>query len=214
MSHLSLDTLARLVDEPATPEEAAHLACCAACRDELEAMRDDVAALRELPALEPPPADAWPALAARLREEGLIGGDVVPRTARVGPWLRAAAGIAIFLLGTVTGALVARRDAPLPHIARPESVPAMTEDPAAALAAAERAYLDALERYVAIEGPRHATADPAARLVALERLVRSTRDALETAPADPFLNGYHLAAVAQRDAALRQITLSSGGLWY
>lgn len=212
MSHLSLETLARLVDEPATPEEAAHLANCAACRDELDAMRDDVAALRELPALEPPPADAWSALAARLREEGLIGRDGTPRPARAGVWLRAAAGIALFLLGSVTGALVARQGAPVPHIARPG--PAVTEDPAAALAAAERAYLDALERYVTLEGPRHATTDPAARLVALERLVRTTRDALETAPADPILNGYHLAAVAQRDAALRQITLTSGGLWY
>ena len=47
--------------------------------------------------------------------------------------------------------------------------------------------------------------DPVNRLAALEGIVLTTRAALNEAPADPVINGYHLTALEQRDAILRQI---------
>ena len=104
MMHLTLETLARLVDEEATPAEAEHLRRCVSCREELETLRDEVAALAELPRLVPPPPSAWPALEKRLRAEGLIApapeAGRVPEAARPSPWggarlLRLAAAIAL-----------------------------------------------------------------------------------------------------------------------
>ena len=43
------------------------------------------------------------------------------------------------------------------------------------------------------------------RLAALEGIVLMTGAALSEAPADPVINGYHLTALEQRDALLRQI---------
>ena len=43
------------------------------------------------------------------------------------------------------------------------------------------------------------------RLAALEGIVLTTRAALNEAPADPVINGYHLTALEQRDALLREL---------
>lgn len=84
---------------------------------------------------------------------------------------------------------------------------------ARALEEAEVAYRAALARYA-----EFATDDPTtnrlARLAALENIVITTRDALTAAPADPLINGYHMAALAQRDATVRQIALSDNDRWY
>jgi hypothetical protein len=82
----------------------------------------------------------------------------------------------------------------------------------ARLREAERAYLSALGRYSDLSGRTDAS-DPLARLAALESIVATTRAALGQAPADPVLNGYHLTAVAQRDAMLRQLA-ASADTWY
>jgi len=42
-------------------------------------------------------------------------------------------------------------------------------------------------------------------MAALERMISATRDALERNPGDPVINGYHLAAVRERDALRRQL---------
>ena len=107
MQHLSPETLARLVDEPPLSEEAAHLRSCLACRRELDAFRTQTASLASLaaPAL---PAGAWAELEARLLEEGLIRAPAPAAPPRVVPrWrvpLRAAAAVALFVLGGATGA--------------------------------------------------------------------------------------------------------------
>jgi uncharacterized membrane protein len=72
------------------------------------------------------------------------------------------------------------------------------------LAEAEGAYLAALQRYAAIADPASG-ADPVTRMAALERMIATTRDALERTPGDPVINGYHLAAVRERDALSRQL---------
>lgn len=82
-----------------------------------------------------------------------------------------------------------------------------------AVHAAERRYLQAYARYSELTSTQGAE-DPVARVAALESIVLTTRQALDRAPADPVINGYHLTAVAQRDAALRQIALRSNGPWF
>ncbi len=42
-------------------------------------------------------------------------------------------------------------------------------------------------------------------MTALERMIATTREALERTPGDPVINGYHLAAVRERDALSRQL---------
>lgn len=249
MSHLNLETLARLIDDAPDPTEAGHLDICEQCRTELEALRADAAALLALPDPDPPIA-AWLALEQRLRREGLMRRRT-PSTAL----LRMAAVLAIFLTGSVVGALLMTRQsvryaatsprevaapiqrvadnppvfdtesaavAPLPSAVmtttpatpprtnvRPAATP---EEAVARLRDAERTYLSALSRYADLSG-RTAAPDPLARLAALESIVATTRAALGQAPADPVLNGYHLTAVAQRDAMLRQLA-ASADTWY
>jgi hypothetical protein len=248
MSHLTLETLARLIDDAPDPTENGHLDICAQCREELEAMRADVALLHRLPDAEPSPAQ-WIRLEQRLQREGLM---------RQQRWqwqpaaLRMAAAIVIFVLGGVSAALVMRpldrqeltaiqapvqnvteRPATLPNpdvtlantpssvaaaptiAALPPAIrPARTAEEAAdRLRAAESDYLTALTRFAELSG-RGAEGDPVARLAALESIVATTRAALGRAPADPVINGYHLTAVAQRDAMLRQANTTQQQTWY
>ncbi len=229
MSHLSLESLARLVDEPPGPAEAEHLRACAPCRAELEALREQAAALAALP--DPaPPSEGWERLAARLDAERAP----TPRPwAARHPWvIRAAASIGIFLLGGVAGAAAVRAGVAPAGAAR--SAAAVTADPGDAGAAvapadaagrgtpqdAERAvrlaesrYMRALSRYAEV-APPPAGGDPVARVAALESIVLTTRAALNQAPADPVINGYHLTAIAQRDATLKQIARAGGDTWY
>ena len=244
MSHLTLETLARLIDEAPDPTEAGHLDICEQCRDELEAMRADAAALQLLP--DPKPSDAqWLRLEQRLQHEGLMRGR--------SQWhfgvLRAAAAVIIFVLGGVSATLLIRQSRNMSVAANEMRTPVVTQQPLAVinpaapravtvdasapapaatpvtrepartaeeavtrLRTAENDYLAALTRYTELAG-RVDEGDPLARLAALESIVATTRAALGRAPADPVINGYHLTAVAQRDAVLRQLN-ASGQTWY
>lgn len=243
MSHLTIETLARLVDESPDPTENGHLDICEECRSELEYLRADAAALKTLPDPQPPIA-AWSALEQQLAREGLLR-----RTGWTTHAMRIAAVLAVFILGTVMGAMFMRPGvAPLattppgpaltipaaaisPPVIRdtPRSAAVMTaapvagprvaarpaataEEAVARLRDAENAYLNALGRVSDFNG-RAETTDPVTRLAALESIVATTRAALGQAPADPVINGYHLTAVAQRDATLRQLA-ASGQNWY
>lgn len=208
MSHLTPETLARLLDESPDPTEAGHLDICEHCRTELEAMRADASALHALQDPQPPIA-AWVALEQRLAREGLLR-----RTSWTTQALRAAAVFAIFVLGSIVGGLVMRQQSV--QVAQTEQTatrPAATaEEAVARLRQAERVYLAALGRFSDFSSRADAT-DAVARLAALESIVATTRAALGQAPADPVINGYHLTAVAQRDATLRQLA-ASGQTWY
>jgi hypothetical protein len=106
--------------------------------------------------------------------------------------------------------------APAPRPAERRAPPPPTPEGRAAareLAEAEAAYVAALRRYAEIADPASG-ADPQTRLAALETLVESTGRALERAPGDPVLNGYHLAVVDERDALRRQIDRAQGSAWY
>lgn len=104
MRHLTLEALARLVDEAPQSQEQAHLAACGGCREELEALRAQTEALRMLPSVLPPP-DSWPALSRRMRAEGIIrGGGRPAMTRRPAPALtRIAAALTLFAAGAAAG---------------------------------------------------------------------------------------------------------------
>lgn len=291
MSHLSLEDLARLVDEAPDPDEAAHLAACADCRLELEALQEQTRWLRELPP-PVPRADGWGALEARLRSEGLIRDARPVRRPVSYALLRMAAALAIFLAGMATGAAIrdnetvatqqpreadwpvvpavpvrsdptpvpdsapvpepepapppartpaptpappavpvptrpappvlagetdldrtpraaAERRAEPPGLWTPARPPATPDEAVAAVRRAEAEYRAAIRRYAELVAAREQVFNPVERLAALESIVLTTREALQRAPADPVINGYHLAALAQRDALLRRLGPSS-----
>jgi hypothetical protein len=261
MSHLTIETIARLVDETPDADEAAHLAACDACRAELDALRDDVRALATLPDMTPAP-DAWDALAQRLAAEGIT------RTGRAAslwfrPLLQAAAAAVVFLGGLTAGRVIASssgtsdegvsqgsiaaedaasqqrtdfsdavpvttaapRAAGGAAVGNPSVTFASSEEPAryasprtadeaaALLRQTEELYLSALTRYAEFATQPDA-GDPVARLAALQSIVMTTQAALSQAPTDPIINGYHLTALAQRDATLRQVAAATNDRWY
>lgn len=286
MQHLNYEELARLVDEPPLPHEAAHVRDCLVCRRELDELREQTAALGAMTLADPePPADAWTRLEAALLAEGLMktapAGAAAPRGwsawTEGRPMLRIAAALALFLVGGATGAALwsnrpgassqlaagtepvqgspvivhpaggapvlasGPRDgftAPEPGFTAPVGVTPMPNGAGARLAStadprprrpeppvspavrqaqrelveAENAYLAALQRYAAIADPASG-ADPATRMAALERMISTTRDALERTPGDPVINAYHLAAVRERDRLSRQLS-AAGQDWF
>lgn len=216
MEHLNLDTLSRLVEENADRDEAAHLATCDSCRAELNALRAQTEALRHLPDLRPPLGD-WEVLQARLVSEGLVKHPTgLAGVLAVTPgWMRAAAGVMLFLGGTSVGVLLAN-NGPAPF-GRPTSIGSADtyEEAAELVRVAEQQYVDALlqARELAVaEGSAVDFADPASRYAALDYLVAAGQAAVRQAPADPFLNGLLASTMAERQAALRRI--SSGGDWF
>lgn len=290
MSHLTLEDLARIVDDGASDYEAGHLTACRACRTVLEEMREDVQALGMLPDMAVTP-DAWPALEQRLTQEGLIRTRTRTLTT---PWyMHAAAAVVLFVAGSMAGRLSvgspvgplagdavtagvmaepvqtgqpaggpdARGSATLAatpdggdtahagdpgqafDAARPASPragdelqrgpaqadngrqrpvtfassrpaqPRSVEEATDLLRRTEEEYLAALTRYAEL-ATQSGAGDPIARLAALQSIVLTTQAALSQAPTDPVINGYHLNALAQRDAALRQVAATSNDRWY
>lgn len=219
MSHLTLEALARLLDEAPTRDEREHLEGCAACRAELQALEEERAELASLPALEPS-ADAWPELEVRLRDEGLIRHE--DRWSLSPGWMRAAAAALLFFVGGASGFAMRGMDgagtgpvtggagnARLVADRAPQSV----EDAERAVQRAQEAYLAALSDYAELTN-EPTVGDPAARLAALDNIVLTTQAALDEAPADPVLNGYLFTALAQRDAMTRELARGRNDPWF
>lgn len=223
MRHLTLETLARLVDDAPEAHEETHLGACEACRDELEALRAQSAALRTLPNVMPPP-DAWPALRRRLRAEGVIRGGA----RRLGPAATPiAAALALFLAGgavgygvrgpveaPAAGVVADAADGPAgsPLADGQSSIDEGRAEGAAPSGAeltedverTEEMFAAALDRFMRASGTE--APDPAARLAALDNIVLTTAEALNESPSDPVISSYHLTAVAQRRELIRQLT--------
>jgi hypothetical protein len=200
MQHLNPETLARLVDERPSAGELEHLARCSVCAAELQAMREQTLCLASLLQLTPP-ATIWNGVARQLAVEGLIGFRPAPGYT---PLLRAAAAIAIFIAGSLIGTFLISpqlRGGAGDSFALSSS-PA--SDAATALQLAEDNYLEAVTRFAEATDVGEGM-DPINRLAALEGIVLTTGAALREAPADPVINNYHLTALGQREALLRQI---------
>jgi hypothetical protein len=101
-----------------------------------------------------------------------------------------------------------------PRRTAPRRATAAEADQAAReLAQAQATYMAALQRLAAIADPASGNA-PETRMAALERLVQLTAAALERVPGDPVINGYHLAAVAERDALRREMDKDAQTNWF
>lgn len=218
MSHLDPETLARIVDEPASAPEAEHLGACGTCRDQLAALREQKAALRALPARHAPAA-VWRGVAARLELEGRpvpvpLAGE--RRRSKAAVRLLAAAALgAVFLAGALAGAAI-DRDAT--DVAATDEPPARTEaarelDPEETLHEAEVVYAAALARYMAEHPEPGAGVDPMRRLAALESIILTAGAALDERP-DPVIAGYYRTALAQREALLSQVALADEEAWF
>jgi hypothetical protein len=241
MSHLSLETIARIVDEGPSAEEKSHLERCRICTAELEGMREDVQSLHMMPDISPAP-EAWGALERRLTDEGLI--KARSRFAMsFTPLMQMAAAVTLLVGGAIAGRMTApvqtqyvaqEQPRTQPQSLRTGEVPQTVETPPVTLASnalrsnaqprsadeaaqmlreMEELYLNALTRYAEYTSASQ-TGDPVARLAALQSIVNTTQAALSAAPADPVINGYHLTALAQRDVTLRQVAAATGERWY
>ncbi|MDH3270447.1 MAG: hypothetical protein OEN56_03900 [Gemmatimonadota bacterium] len=213
MEHLSLEALARLVDERPTAEEAGHVATCDACSSELEELRAQTRALGSLPEILPPKGD-WFAIEARLRSEGLVRDPGLFRAlglARTPTWMKAAAAVLLFLGGTGTGVAMANSGAlgPVGPFYGADRI-ASVQEAANAVRSAEENYVSAVSRYrelLAQDGGEDlGGGDPISRVAALEHLVAVSQAAVRQAPGDLFLNGFLASALAERDAALRLVS--------
>ncbi|MEX1257159.1 MAG: hypothetical protein WEG36_06030 [Gemmatimonadota bacterium] len=227
MTHLTTETLARLVDEAPSFEEAGHLESCATCTAELEALRAQTEALLGLPSLSPP-GGSWSALEEKLCEEGLMRRDAryAPRPAL--PWMRMAAALVLFLGGAGLGAAAAswRGGTGNAETAVPtavsldqltlEELDQLTLEEAEAFVSRAQArqvaallvYADVLGR----TGGTEAYVDPFTRLVLLDIIAAAAEAAIHEAPADPFLNGVFVNTVAERQLALDGLSLAAADL--
>ena len=211
MEHLTPETLARLVDESPAAGEAAHLADCARCTEELESFRRQTLALGSLPEILPPKGD-WQVLEAQLRSEGLVRDPGLFRRLGVADtpaWMKAAAAAVLFLSGAGTGAALTAQGGENAEAAA--LLTADVETAASAVRSAEEQYVTAVSRYrelLAEQGGDASAADPLSRFAALEHLVMVSQAAVRQAPGDPFLNGFLASALAERDAAARMVSAS------
>jgi hypothetical protein len=269
MSHLSAETIARLVDDEHSAAEAAHLESCVECRTQLAAMTEDVHALSLLPDMAAAP-DQWDALERRLADEGLIRSRPHYAAGRGMRMMQIAAAAVLVLGGTIAGRLTAPANVRI--VAAPPSTPAGDAEPpvnrepanrspadatpptsfagesptapsfidtpvsrspvtlagnggygrtapasmdeaAQLLREMEARYLDALTAYAELALDAEA-GDLVARLATLQSIILTTQAALNETPTDPVINGYHLTALAQRDATLRQVAAASSERWY
>jgi len=213
MEHLTVETLARLVDDEPTSAEREHLAACEVCSGELAAMHDQTEALATLPEIMPPKGD-WKVVEARLRSDGLVRDPTALSKlglARTPSWMPAAAAVVLFFGGVATGAGVMSKNSE-----EPVAAVASVEDAASEVREAEQRYVSAVSNYreiLSAQGVDDASADPYSRYAALEHLVSVSQAAVRSAPGDPFLNGFLASALAERDAAARQVSLTDDN-WF
>ena len=213
MERLNLEQLARLVDEPPTSAEGAVLDGDPPLRRELEALRSQTEALRNLPAMLPPPG-GWNELEKKLLAAGLIRGrHGEPPVWR--KWLQAAAALVIFTGGTAFGWLTGSTTG------SPGSVAALTSGPAsyASLEEAEaelkeagrqwQETFNAYQRLVSAQGQDRASRDPLVQLAALETVMAATRAAVEEFPEDQFFNGVFVRTLAEHTRTRRKVALDS-----
>jgi hypothetical protein len=92
--------------------------------------------------------------------------------------------------------------------------PASTlEEAAEYVRRAERQYIDAMVQWRQLtdaQGDPLYVGDPAARLAALQGIVAAGHAAVQQAPADPFMNGVLVSALAEREAIIRNASLAPG----
>lgn len=219
MERLKLEDLARLVDEQPTPQEQAVLDGDPVLRRELESLKAQARALRNLPAILPPPG-GWHELEQELVTTGLIRGHV-PGAGIWRKWMQIAAAFVLFIGGTAFGWVTAAApgfdgNVPEQASASPDAptpaTPISLDDARTAVEEAERELRRALrqhqELFHAVNGQQQRR-DPVARLAGLEALVAAGEVAVQESPDDEFFNVLYVNALMERQQALNQISLEA-----
>lgn len=235
MERLTLEQLARLVDEQPTPEERKALDRDPEARRQLKALKAQTAALKDLPAVLPPPP-GWDQLRARLVTAGLIRRRS-RRFAMSRKWAQAAAALVLFAGGTGVGAalgpgLGSRFGGPsggqgsaspetagaaaLPTTAATTTAPsfATVEEARTAVESAEEQWseaFDAYQRLLRSQGLLPAAPDPASRAQFMELIRSASQTALQESPGDPFLNTVYVSATREQENLLR---MASQDFWH
>ncbi len=87
-------------------------------------------------------------------------------------------------------------------------------DAVAAVNVAEQQYMLALLQYrqlLDFQGQPTNLGDPTSRLAAIEAILAAGRAAIQQAPADPYVNGVLISALAEREAFLRTASSTRAG---
>jgi hypothetical protein len=218
MSHLPIERLAALADEPPSQTEAAHLAACAECARERAMFRSLADLANGESARIGQPLTTWESIKPVLIADGVIdtGRGLPFRAQRVRrPWLQVAAAVLLIAGGLMAGRYSAggsvfpgdvapQQTASLDSVPRFESV----DDARVAQAQAQAIYQTATAFLAAQDTSANAVDSPSsmrARLAALDRAREVMGEALNDAPYDPVINGYYLNTLGQREATIRQL---------
>ena len=175
----------------------AHLATCARCRAEADAIRSIVGDARALPRAVLPERELWPGIEASLIH-GAVG---LERSRAMGPqrgWLRVAAAIGLILFGAGLATLWQRSTAPSPFAAE------QARYTAASTALAEKLAAD----------PGQLTPSTRAvverNLAIIDLAIREAETALAADPGNTPLEQMLVARYEQRLALLRRATSARG----
>ena len=218
MSHLPIERLAALADEPPSQTEAAHLAACAECARERAMFRSLAHLASGESARIGQPLTKWESIKPVLVADGVIdtGRGLPFRAQRVRrPWLQAAAAV-LLIAGGMMGGRYSAGGSVFPGEVLPQrtasidSVPSFksVDDARVAQAQAQSIYQTATAFLAAQDTSANAVDSPSAmraRLAALDRARDVMGEALNDAPYDPVINGYYLNTLGQREATIRQL---------
>jgi len=234
MSHLSIERLAALADEPPTADEQTHLSQCDLCATEVKAHRSLLAmAGGEREAMQLP-LTRWDVLSERLRAEGLLAGsgkrEAPPHALHASGFplpasrvplqvaaalLLVAGGVALgrfsagasAIPGGITGTATQAANARVVVDSLPTTF-ASVDEANRWKAAYANAYQSTVTFLAANDSSGTVGTTPAvmrARLSALNQVNRTMREALNDAPFDPVINDFYLNSFGQREATLRQL---------
>lgn len=219
MSHLPIERLAALVNEPPTTSELAHLASCSDCAREREAYLQ----LSALAGAERDrigvPLTNWDGVSAALARDER---PMVPRGRRwdAAVWRRTAAAVLLLASGAVVGRYSGPRSVAGAAGQRTDSLAipdtslrfSSVNDALKAQAWSQAVYQQATayvaQNDTAVKSGGESPAGMRTRLAALDRVLETTGAALNQAPYDPVINGYYLTTLGQREATLRQLRTS------
>ncbi|MBA2688932.1 MAG: hypothetical protein H0U64_12675 [Gemmatimonadaceae bacterium] len=172
------------------------------------------------------PLTNWEALSAQLREEGIIRNGAAPQKSRSDWWLRAAAAVLLVSGGAFAGRATVQGkpeegsqqttalEPPVSTVASvsgDSAVSFKSEDDAWEVLNRAGADYQRASAFLAAKdqnAPADSTSVYQARLVALDAMTSASRKALYSAPHDPVINQYYLAAQGAREATLRQLSTS------
>jgi hypothetical protein len=183
------------------------------------------------------PLTSWDSLAPSLRDAGVIrgaggggSGGSVWNAARMRPWMRAAAAVALIAGGVAVGRVTAPKGAaPASTVASVSAPPAGVQnaglqtaegasiasvnDALKVMERAEHDYRAAAAFIVANDTATRGDADRyRARLAGLSKVQEAVLEAVQDSPDDPVLNQYLLSTRSARAVTLQQLgnTLPSG----